>query len=218
MRRSDLVRLPLATFRRPADETGTGEPRFERLYGYLVPHPDGLALLDTGFSEGDPEADARYRPKRTPLADALAQVGRRLTDVEHLLNCHLHLDHIGGNRLVAGTPIWCQRVEHESAMAGDYTVPGAVDFPGATYELLDGAAEILPGIEVVPTPGHTRGHQSVVLHCDDGVVVLAGQTHDTASGWSADVLALDGGDDDVHAPPDWLPRLLRLEPQQVHFA
>jgi N-acyl homoserine lactone hydrolase len=53
--------------------------------------------------------------------------------------------------------------------------------PRLTYEELDGEAEILPGIVVVPTPGHTPGHQSVVMRTADGAVVVAGQSHEDAA-------------------------------------
>ena len=68
-------------------------------------------------------------------------------------------------------------------------MPELVDLPGARWELLDGEAELAPGVHVISTPGHVNGHQSIVLECDDGSLVLAGRAHDTASGWSADVLA-----------------------------
>jgi len=49
-----------------------------------------------------------------------------------------------------------------------------VRFPGATYELLDGDAELFPGVSVLFTPGHSPGHQAVVVEADDGLTVLAG--------------------------------------------
>jgi N-acyl homoserine lactone hydrolase len=49
-----------------------------------------------------------------------------------------------------------------------------VDFPGATYVEHDGEAEILPGVRLVPAPGHTEGHQIVVVQTDEGPVVLGG--------------------------------------------
>ena len=56
----------------------------------------------------------------------------------------------------------------------DYTVPEWVDFPGATYVEHDGEAEILPGVRLLPAPGHTAGHQVVVVETDEGTVVLGG--------------------------------------------
>ena len=49
-----------------------------------------------------------------------------------------------------------------------------VDFAGATYVEHDGEAEVLPGIRLLPTPGHTAGHQSVLVETDEGPVVLGG--------------------------------------------
>jgi N-acyl homoserine lactone hydrolase len=49
-----------------------------------------------------------------------------------------------------------------------------VDFPGATYVEHDGEAEILPGVRLLPAPGHTAGHQIVVVETDEGLVVLGG--------------------------------------------
>ena len=52
MRTDDIARLLLGTFVRPAEETGTGWPRVEAVYGYLVRHDHGLVLLDTGLRAG----------------------------------------------------------------------------------------------------------------------------------------------------------------------
>lgn len=222
MRIDDVRRLDLGTFIRPAAETGTGGPRVEAVYGYVVRTPGGVLLLDTGLGQADDETEAWYRPVRISLHDALAGVGLTTDDVGLVVNCHLHFDHIGGNPLVSGRPVFCQRTELETARAGDYTVPELVDFDGVGYELLDGEAEVAPGVYVVPTPGHVAGHQSVVVGCDDGSVVLARQAHDTASQWSADVLAERAGGLGHEAPlPEaspWMARLLSFDPRRVVFA
>jgi N-acyl homoserine lactone hydrolase len=49
-----------------------------------------------------------------------------------------------------------------------------VDFPGATYVEHDGEAEILPGVRLLPTPGHTAGHRIVVVETDEGRSSLGG--------------------------------------------
>ena len=144
-------RVDFGYFIRPAEETGTGMPRVEPCLGYLVRHPDGMVLLDTGMGA--------------------------------------HPD---------------------------------VDAPGLRYELLDGEAEILPGVYVVPTPGHTAGHQSLVVRRPDGTVIVAGQAHDTATAYSADALAWrahrDGHARGVPAPPGWLDRLMEFDAARVLFA
>jgi N-acyl homoserine lactone hydrolase len=74
-----------------------------------------------------------------------------------------------------------QRREREAARAEDYTISEWVEFEGATYVELEGEHEVLPGIRVVPTPGHSPGHQSVLVETDDGLAVVAG---DVAHTWS----------------------------------
>jgi len=223
MIRSDQIRrLLLGTFVRPGSETVDGEPRAEVVLGYLVPHPDGLLLFDTGIGVADPQTEAHYRPRRWPLPEALAAAGAGLDDVDLLVNCHLHFDHCGGNPLLAGRPVFVQRVELDRARQPDYTVAALVDHAGVRHEVVDGEAEILPGVTVLPTPGHTAGHQSLAVACSDGTVVLAGQAHDYASDHSAADLARlarrDGVAEPLPTPYGWMDRIAALEPRRVLFA
>ncbi len=167
---------------------GPGSRGWSPDLGYLVAHADGLLLVDSGMGS-DPEIDAHYRRGRRPLHVVLADAGVQLDDVQLVVNCHLHFDHCGGSPQLPGRPILTQRLELAAARAPDYTLPELIDAPGLRYELLDGEAEALPGVLIVPTPGHTNGHQSVVVRDRDGTVVIAGQSHDSASAYSADVLA-----------------------------
>ncbi len=219
---TDIRRLVLGTFVRPAEETGTGAPRVEAVYAYLVRHDAGLVLLDTGLGVGDAETEDWYRPRRIALPEALASVGVRLPEIDVVVNCHLHFDHCGGNPLLAGTSIVAQRRELAAARQDDYTMAHLVEFPGCTYEELDGEAQIRPGVHVIPTPGHVDGHQSLVVVCDDGSVVLAGQSHDSASAFSADALASSASELGHRAPlpvaPAWMTRLLAFDPRRVVFA
>ena len=140
----------------------------ERWPGFLhvVEHPQGRVLVDTGLIDSTPELDEEWSPLFDP--------GVIPREVVCVINTHLHFDHCGGNRLFAGTPIHVQRVERETAREPGFTIPEWVEFDGATYVEHDGEAEILPGVRVLPTPGHTPGHQSVLVDTDDGLVVLAG--------------------------------------------
>jgi N-acyl homoserine lactone hydrolase len=208
-------RVDFGYFVRPAEETGTGAARVEPVLGYLVEHPEGALLVDTGMG-GDPWVDGHYRPRRVGLGEALAGSGVLLDQIRYVVNCHLHFDHCGGNPELAGRPVFAQRTELAAARGeSDYTLPELIDHPGARYEELDGESEVLPGVLVVPTPGHTAGHQSVVVRLGDGTVVVAGQSHDNATLFTGDALARHAG---VGAPPGWLERLLELDPRQVFFA
>ncbi|MET0424639.1 MAG: MBL fold metallo-hydrolase [Actinoplanes sp.] len=213
----DVRRVNYGYFIRPAQETGTGAPRVEPCLGYLVAHPeaDGLVLIDTGMGQ-EPGVDDWYQPTRIPLPEALAAAGARVDEIRYVVNCHLHFDHCGGNPALAGRPVFAQRPELAAARTvTDYTLPELIDHPGAHYVELDGEAEILPGVRIVATPGHTEGHQSVVVSRRDGTVIVAGQSHDNATLFTGDALAHHAG---VGDPPAWLPGLLALDPKQIVFA
>lgn len=214
-------RVDLGYFVRPAEETGTGSARVEPCLGYLVDHPDGLVLLDTGMGT-DADVEAHYRPVRRSLPAALADAGVSPEDVGLVINCHLHFDHCDGNLGLVGRPIFTQRVELEAARGNNYTLPDLVDAAELRYEQLDGEAEILSGVLVVPTPGHTAGHQSLVVRAADGTVVVAGQSHDTAAAYSADAVAWRASREGHASPlpltPAWIDRLQRFDPRQVVFA
>jgi glyoxylase-like metal-dependent hydrolase (beta-lactamase superfamily II) len=218
---STVRRLDLGYFIRPAPETGGSEPRVESVLAYLVRRDEGLILFDTGMGAHE-DVDAHYRPRRRDLAAALHAAGVSLDEISLVVNCHLHFDHCGGNPLLAGRPILVQRAELAAARGTDYTLPELVDFTGVDYVELDGETEVWPSVWIIPTPGHTDGHQSLVVRRPDGTVVLAGQAHDFAADFSSDHLArvAQGAGD---APPlpsyrPWLARLLEFDPRRVLFA
>jgi N-acyl homoserine lactone hydrolase len=134
-----------------------------------IEHPDGLILVDTGMIDSTPELDVEWSPTPHPLPEDLV---RRVAVV---VNTHLHFDHCGGNRLFRGVPTHVQRRELADARTeDDYTIPEWVDFEGATYVEHEGEVEIVPGVRLMPAPGHTAGHQIVVVETDEGLVVLGG--------------------------------------------
>jgi N-acyl homoserine lactone hydrolase len=136
---------------------------------HTIEHPDGLVLVDTGMIDSTPELDEEWSPTPHPLDPELV---RRVAVV---INTHLHFDHCGGNRLFPGLPIHVQSRELADARTQDgYTIREWVDFRGATYVEHDGAVEILAGVRLVPAPGHSDGHQIVVVETDEGPVVLGG--------------------------------------------
>ena len=217
-------RIDFGYFVRPAQETGTGKPRVEPVLGYVITLPGGQLLFDTGLAEGDAEVDAHYRPVRRALLPALREAGLAIDDVRWIANCHLHFDHCGGNPALGGRPIFVQSRELQRARtAADYTLPQLIDFAGSDYRELDGEMEILPGVLVIPTPGHTDGHQAIAVRSSDGTVILAGQAHDTAFGYTTDQLAWRARqegrvDDPALSYRPWIERLQRLDPSRIVFA
>jgi len=135
------------------------------VYAWAIRSGDGTILVDTGMIDSTPQLDARWGPVLRPWPE--------LGDVVAVVNTHLHFDHCGGNRRFAGTPTYVQRIEYEAAVAPNY-LEEWVRFPGESYELVDGDAQLFPGVSVLFTPGHSPGHQAVVVEEDDGLTVLAG--------------------------------------------
>jgi N-acyl homoserine lactone hydrolase len=136
---------------------------------HVIDHPDARVLVDTGMTELHPLA-ADMDPRLQPLTEQDLD----LATIDLVVNTHLHFDHCGGNHLFAGKPIHVQRRELEDARAGGYTIPEWVDPPGVRYEVVDGDLELLPGLRLLPAPGHTPGMQVVVLETGGRPVVVGG--------------------------------------------
>jgi N-acyl homoserine lactone hydrolase len=141
------------------------------VYVHVIDHPEARVLVDTGMTQLDP-AVADMDPRLTPLN---AQISFDLASIDVVINTHLHFDHCGGNHLFTGRPIYVQRRELDDARSeDDYTIREWVDAPGVQYVPVDGALELLPGLRLVPAPGHTRGSQVVVVEAGGRSVVVAG--------------------------------------------
>ncbi len=153
----------------------------------LVEHEDGLVLLDTGsgnkettkFHEiyGIENAGANGR---TALEDGIRAAGFTPDDIALVINTHLHFDHAGGNtwRAPTGEVLPTFPNARYVVQAGEFTYAthtnertAASYFPPnwdavmgrGRFELIEGDREIVGGISVRRTPGHTPHHQSVIL-------------------------------------------------------
>src|SRR5438874_8015343 len=206
----------------PATDTRFPDDRII-VRAFLIEHPRGLFLMDTGFSPDDRRALGAFAPVDIrPIRTVLAEAGVAHDDVRLIANCHFHSDHSGGNHEFPGVPIFVQRAELAHLRATpEYThAPSVADFAGARLEEIDGEAEPLQGIRIIPTPGHSPGHQSLVVETKEGRVVLAGQALNFSSDYArhqySHELALAG---EAHASyPAWISRFHELDPVRVHFA
>jgi N-acyl homoserine lactone hydrolase len=191
------------------------------IVAYAIAHRDGVLLLDTGVGMGNAEVDDVFHPTRVSLEEALGVHGMSLADVTAVANCHLHFDHAGRNASFKGVPIFAQEREYRAIAEPDYTVREWVEFDGARYELLDGEAELAPGVRAIATPGHSPGHQSLVVATDQGLELLAGQALLTVAEWEgssdpAESGAVGSWDDAAY--DESVGRLRRLDPDVLHLA
>jgi N-acyl homoserine lactone hydrolase len=127
-------------------------------------------LVDTGMTELHP-AVADLDPRLRLLSKQDFDLG----GIDIVVNTHLHFDHCGGYHLFAGRPIYVRRRELDDARSeDDYTIREWVEAPGVRYVPVDGELELLPGLRLVPAPGHTVGMQVVVVETGGRPVVVGG--------------------------------------------
>src|SRR5262249_33851131 len=142
---------------------------------YAIRRREGVFLFDTGFGFGDPELDAMYHPVGPLMRDVLGEAGIRIADIDLIANCHLHPDHAGQNASFPGIPIHVRAPTRPPPGAADYTTLGWVAGPAPPGIEATADHEPVPGIRVLATPGHSPGHQSLVVDQADGPVLLTGQ-------------------------------------------
>jgi glyoxylase-like metal-dependent hydrolase (beta-lactamase superfamily II) len=181
-----VVPKPLWERKIPADEKNRIPLGMRCL---LIEHPDALVLVDTGL--GDKESEkflGIYGVENGPVGDvgptqlesALAEAGFTAADIGLVINSHLHFDHAGGNtrRGENGTAVLSFPNAHYIAQRGEWDwahYPNertAASYFAHNYdpvmaagrlELVDDDRELLPGLSLRRTPGHTPHHQGISL-------------------------------------------------------
>jgi N-acyl homoserine lactone hydrolase len=189
------------------------------VHGFVVTHGAGAVLVDTGVG-GPDQVLSDWRVVNRSVADALADIDMTPADIDLVINTHLHFDHCGQNSVFRHAPCYVQRTELARAERESPELCGWFDFMNARWELLDGDAEILPGLSVVTTPGHTSGHQSVRVVTGEGQEdVLIGDAAYTLEqfGGPPDDQLPDGQAADPASWRDSLARIKSIEPARVHF-
>ncbi|NJB68880.1 glyoxylase-like metal-dependent hydrolase (beta-lactamase superfamily II) [Desulfobaculum xiamenense] len=161
-------------------QRGYGQPIWLPIYALLVRGGGKNILIDTGLDEDEviePEAFvAETGLSVKTITECLAEHGLTPDDIDVVINTHLHDDHCGNNRLFTKATHYVQKKELEFC-----NNPHPLDHRYDTYftedvefETVDGDAEILPGIRVELSPGHTPGIQTVIIQTEQGPVILPG--------------------------------------------
>jgi N-acyl homoserine lactone hydrolase len=178
-----------------------GKPRDFSDNCYLIRHDKGLMLWDTGMSdaiaakpEGVPAANGLLTLwVRRTLASQLSELGVAPGEVTHIAFSHFHGDHCGNANLFTSARLYIQEKEYDAAFGPD---PGKFNFSPANYEKLrnnpvtklNGDHDVFGdgSVVILSTPGHTPGHQSLLVRLPkQGAVVLSGDMVHFKENWDA---------------------------------
>lgn len=169
------------------NETDQGILTYQRFYGKRIILPiysfaimggDRKILVDTGVEDFMAPADLEDRtgfPVRT-FEDALETIGWKPEDIDIIIHTHLHNDHCENDSLCVNAEVYVQKEELNFLMN-----PHPVDhryyqdvLDGVNIRVVEGDTEIVEGVSVMFTPGHTPGGQSVVVDTSGGKAVITG--------------------------------------------
>lgn len=143
-------------------------------------------IIDTGIRDIDEYKKSEPGASQLPSEEISTAIKEIMDwnsdDVDIVINTHLHCDHCGGNSKFKNAVFYVQRAEWLEAF--NPIIPEAPFYDRASFDkyavnyfnwqFLDGDDKILPGLDVITTPGHTAGHQSVLLNTEDGVLCVSG--------------------------------------------
>jgi N-acyl homoserine lactone hydrolase len=171
-------------------EGGEGEIELP-IPAYLIEHPKGTALFDTGMHpdcQHDPAGrlgprlaglfSFDYRPGEE-IAARLAAIGRDPKKIDLVVNSHFHFDHVGGNAQIPNATMVVQQREWQAGIDPDLAAKRGFDRRdfdlGHKLRLIAGEHDLFGdgSVMCLPTHGHTPGHQSLKLRLAGGDIVLA---------------------------------------------
>ncbi len=156
------------------------------VYAYLIESSNGLILYDTGCSDtcrthpvrllGE-EFSAVLKPMlmtEDMIVPQLNRIGFTSSDIDLVVNSHLHFDHAGGNRLFDRNAFILQEAEWQAAQTDHEQYPDvdAVSINPTMLQLINGDHQLAPGVHLISTPGHTSGHQSLWVELDQGPLLV----------------------------------------------
>lgn len=163
---------------------------------YLIQTGDGKnILIDSGLPSQMPEG-FQAPPDLPPIVlgknvvEQLAGVGIQPADINILIATHFDMDHAGNHDLFRNAEVVVQRPHYELARGGHprfAPTRSHWDHPDLRYRFVDGDTELLPGLELIETSGHTTGHQAVLVRLPHtGPVLLTIDSVTTQSAFTMD--------------------------------
>jgi len=170
------------------DEIDEQHRLLQALNCLLIETPGGRALVETGIGERFDEKVRRIRQvEGEPILPSLRRAGFDPATIDVVAMSHLHFDHAGGlldadgRRAFPRAVIVAQRAEWEIALGDNPRLVASYDQPElrlvrdwGAEGWAEGERELLPGVSVVPTGGHSGGHQAVLVRAPGGTLAFFG--------------------------------------------
>jgi len=159
-------------------QRGYGKRIWLPMWSFLLQGGGKNVLVDTGLDDfiTPPEFTAETGLAPQYMDDALESAGFSPDDINVVINTHLHDDHSGNNLLFTKAKFYIQSIEIDCCLHPhplDYRYePDFID--GLDIFPVDGDMDILPGIELLHTPGHTPGCQTVRVETLQGRAIIPG--------------------------------------------
>jgi N-acyl homoserine lactone hydrolase len=169
------------------------------IISFLIVGGGRTILVDTGAPPPE-QALARHLPyeqtQTQTLPHQLGLCGLDPSDVDAVIYTHLHWDHAYNTKSLSKARFFVS--ERELEFAKDpypiqdwmYDAPsagGSPDYLSVDFEFTDPDQQIFKGIHVVPTPGHSPGHQSIVIETEAGRAILAGDLAPLHENWERQI-------------------------------
>jgi N-acyl homoserine lactone hydrolase len=184
----------------------------EPISAYLLDTDSGWILIDTGFDPAHTRDSATmeqnffrhgiYPPMVSPehrLDRQLQEIGIGFKDIGQVIITHLHFDHTGYLKYFPHARVSIQRREHAFGFSGRTNLANLVadfDLPTVQWHLVDGDWDVVPGLTMIDTRGHTEGHQSAIVDLkNSGVIVLPFDAGDLQENFDDEVLPGEAVDD-----------------------
>lgn len=152
-------------------------------------------LVDTGISDAawfeSSVGDTTWQAPGETLVDGLRHIGWSADDVDIVVNTHFHSDHCGNNRLFQNARIFVAAAEWQHArqpLPSQDNLYAEREFGGVPYLhhtlVTQDHLDVLPGLRIVLTPGHTPGHICVLANTDQGVLCMTGDATNVRENWT----------------------------------
>jgi glyoxylase-like metal-dependent hydrolase (beta-lactamase superfamily II) len=159
------------------DEIDADNRLLQALNCLLIETPAGRVLVETGIGDRLTDKVRAMRAYQGPaIAPALQAAGFDPASIDIVAMSHLHFDHAGGLLLADGSKafprarIVAQRAEWEIALDDNSRIAASYDQPEirlvrdwGAQGWVDGEAELIPGVSVIATGGHSKGHQAILV-------------------------------------------------------